>query len=145
MNPIGNLLFDRDDQAARPGRIAWGLLALRVGAGACMIGHGWSKLLRFGELAGKFADPLGVGSAASLSLTVFAEFGCALLVIFGLGTRLAVLPILITMLVAAFVIHGDDPWSKKEFPLLYAVVWFALFLAGPGRYSLDYVLSRRRS
>jgi len=144
MNRLGRLLFDREDHATRPGRMAAGLLILRIGAGVFMLGHGWSKLLRFGELAAKFADPLGVGSAASLSLTVFAEFGCAVLVIFGLGTRLAVLPLLITMAVAALVIHADDPWSKQEFPLLYAVIWIALFFAGPGRYSLDYVLSRRR-
>lgn len=144
MNFIWSLLFDRRDHAPRAGRASFGLLLLRIGSGAFMLGHGWSKLLRFGELSVKFADPLGVGTAVSLSLTVFAEFVCALLVILGLGTRLAVIPILVTMVVAAFVIHSGDPWSKQEFPLLYAVVWLSLFFTGPGRYSLDYVWAGRR-
>lgn len=143
MNRLQSLILDRAERAPGPGRVSWGLLVLRLGAGALMLGHGWSKLANFGELSTKFADPLGVGTVASLGLTVFAEFFCAIFVMLGLGTRLAAIPLLITMLVAAFVIHSGDPWSKQEFPLLYALVWLALFFTGPGRYSLDHLLARR--
>lgn len=144
MRRFWNLVIDRHEHTPRAGRASLGLLVMRLGAGAFMLGHGWGKLANFGDLSTKFADPLGVGTVASLGLTVFAEFFCALLVMLGLGTRLAVIPLLITMLVAAFAIHGGDPWSKQEFPLLYAVVWLGLLFIGPGRYSLDYLLSRRR-
>lgn len=115
-----------------------GLLVLRVGVGAFMLfAHGWGKLAGFGELAGKFPDPIGVGSTVSLVLAIFAEVLCALLVIVGLGTRFAAVPLLVTMLVAAFVVHADDPWSKQEFALLYAIPFLTLVFTGGGRYALD--------
>ena len=123
--------------------IDWGLLALRVGFGALMIfGHGWGKLAHFGDYAAKFADPLRVGVTTSLALTVFAEFFCSLAVALGLFTRLAAMPLIVTMLVAAFVINADAPWGDKELAVLYLVPYITLLFAGPGRISLDRKLSR---
>jgi putative oxidoreductase len=123
---------------------ATGLLVLRLGIGLMMaFGHGWGKLTSFGELSTKFPDPLGVGSAMSLGLTVFSEFFCALAITFGLFTRGTVIPLIVTMLVAAFVIHGDDPWGKKELALMYLVPLLALLFTGPGKYSLDRFLGRQ--
>ena len=122
-----------------------GLLILRVGIGAFMLAaHGWGKLANFGELAGTFPDPIGLGSTISLLLAIFAEVLCALLIIIGLGTRFAAVPLLITMLVAAFVVHADDPWGKKEFALLYAIPFLTLIFSGGGRFALDAVIRRRR-
>jgi putative oxidoreductase len=122
-----------------------GLLVLRVGVGAMMAaGHGWDKLLTFGARSGSFPDPLGVGSELSLALAVFAELLCSIFLVLGLATRFAAVPVLITMLTAAFFIHGDDPWAKKELALLYAVPFLTLLLAGGGRYSVDALLSSRR-
>lgn len=98
------------------------------------------KLLNGGEI--KFADPIGIGAKASLSLAVFAEVFCALLLIFGLFTRLATLPLIVTMAVAAFVVHATDPFSKMESSLLFLFVLFLLFLAGPGKYSVDRMISK---
>lgn len=115
-----------------------GLLLLRVCAGATMLGaHGWKKLSRFAELSETFPDPLGVGSTTSLALAVFAEVGCSALIVLGLFTRLAAIPSAFTMVVAAFVIHADDPWNKKELALAYLVVFVTLALTGAGRFSLD--------
>lgn len=106
--------------------------------------HGWPKVMSFGERAATFADPLGVGSAASLSLVVFAEVACAALVMVGLWARAAAVPVVGMMTVAAFVQHATDPWSSKELPLMYLVVFAALALAGPGRWSLDGWRGRER-
>jgi putative oxidoreductase len=113
------------------------LLLLRVIPSIFMLQHGWSKLARWDTLLGTFADPLGVGSAPSFLLAVFAEFFCSLLLIAGVFTRQAALPLLITMLVAALVVHGGDPWGKKELPLLFATVYAVIALIGPGRFSVD--------
>ena len=122
-----------------------GLLVLRVGLGTMMlVRHGGPKLLGFTEKAQTFSDPLGVGPTASLGLAIFAEFLCSLLLIFGAATRLAAIPLTITMLVAAFIIHADDPFPKQEFPLLYAVGFVALILTGPGDYSVDALIARKR-
>ncbi len=114
-----------------------GLLILRLSIGGMMLFcHGWGKLSGFSELSTKFPDPLGVGSALSLSLAIGAEVFCSIAIILGVGTRLATIPLIITMLVAAFMVHGDDPWAKKEFALLYLFPFLALLFTGPGRYAL---------
>lgn len=115
-----------------------GLLLLRIAAGGFMAySHGWGKFQK--ALSGdmSFADPIGVGEEASLILTVFAEFFCAILVTIGLFTRASLVPLIITMLVAVFIIHADDPFSDMEHGLLFLIPYVALFLTGPGNYSLD--------
>jgi putative oxidoreductase len=120
-----------------------GLLVLRIGAGLLLMSlHGWSKLKGFGEMSGGFPDPLGIGPTASLTLVVFAEFFCSILVVLGLFTRLTVIPPIIAMAVAAFVFHADDPWAKKELALLYLAPFVTLLLCGGGKLSLDGLIWR---
>ena len=52
------------------------------------------------------------------------------------------MPPVITMLVAAMVIHGADPFAKKEFALLYFFGFLAITLLGAGKYSLDGKLNK---
>lgn len=121
-----------------------GLLVLRVGIGSFMLfGHGWGKLASFADKADTWADPIGLGPTISLSLAIFSEFFCSLALILGIGTRAAAIPLLITMLVAAGIVHADDPWGKQEFALLYGWVFLALTFAGSGRFSIDAVVSRK--
>jgi len=119
------------------------VLVLRVSIAAFMLTHGWpklSKLLAGGEI--QFANPFGLGPAITLILVVFAEFFCSLLIGIGLGTRLASVPLMITMLVAAFVSHGADPFRQKEMALLYFLFYLTFFILGSRKYSLDYLLKR---
>ena len=120
--------------------VSLGLLVLRVGTGVLLLyGHGWGKLVDFGSKAGKFADPIGLGSELSLALVVFAEVVCASLLVAGLWTRVAAVPIIMFMLVAVFAQHAGDPWAKKELGLLYLVPALTLALTGAGIFSLDSV------
>ena len=121
-----------------------GLLLLRVGVGTIMAtSHGWGKLSTFSEQAASFPDPLGVGSQLSLTLAVGAEFFCSIALVLGLCTRLASIPLIVTMLVAACIIHGDDPWAKKELAVMFLIPFTVLLLTGPGRFSLDCLLCRK--
>lgn len=121
-----------------------GLLIMRIWiGGAMLLAHGWPKVSTFSDRLQTFADPLGIGSPASLVMAIFAEVLCAILVMLGLGTRLAAVPLLFAMIMAAFIVHGADPWAKKEFALLYAVPFLMLMLTGPGRYSLDHLLLKK--
>ena len=106
-------------------------------------GHGWGKLAGFGERAAKFTDPYGLGGELSLGLAVFAEFFCSIALALGLLTRIAVVPLMITMLTAVLIIHADDPWGRKEMAVLYLVPFVTILIAGPGRYSVDRLLNRR--
>ncbi len=121
-----------------------GLLVLRAGAGGLLfLGHGLPKLLNFSARMETFRDPLGVGSAASLTLTVFAEVGCALLVAVGLGTRLAAAPVLIMFAVILTLVEGSAPWPKQELALMYTLPFAAIALMGPGRFSLDWLIRKK--
>jgi len=116
-----------------------GLLVLRVFLGLAMLfGHGlskWTKLIEGGEI--QFADPFGVGMTMSLVLAVFAEVFCSALLVFGLLTRLALIPLVITMAVAVFYIHFAEGFSSFEKAFLYLIGYATLIVSGPGRYAVD--------
>lgn len=118
-----------------------GILIIRVAVGAFMLTHGYPKLVRlFSGEEIRFADPFSLGPAPSLALAVFAEFFCSIFIVIGLGTRLAAIPLIVTMSVAAFVTHGADPFGRKELALLYLLFYVLLLLIGSRRYSMDRLL-----
>ncbi|SFI82409.1 putative oxidoreductase [Planctomicrobium piriforme] len=115
-----------------------GLLILRVSFGTMMLaGHGLDKLLHFGQKSGTFPDPLGISSIFSLGLATFAEFFCSILVILGLGTRFAAIPLVVTMLVAAVNHHAADEWKVKEPAVAYLVAFVVILITGSGPFGLD--------
>lgn len=119
------------------------LLLLRVTFGGLMfINHGlgkFNKLMAGGEI--KFASVFGMGPELSLGLAVFAEVLCAIMIVLGLFTRLAVIPLIITMLVAIFVIHISDPFKKMEMAIIYLIPYLVLLWNGSGKYSVDEYIS----
>lgn len=120
------------------------ILLFRITVAVFMLTHGWpklNKLLAGGEI--QFGDPLGMGATPSLVLAVFAEFLCSVFIAFGFGTRLATLPLIITMSVAAFIVHGADPFGRKELALMYLLIYIFLFVVGSGKFSVDYYLTRK--
>lgn len=119
------------------------LLILRVGIAGLMLSHGLLKLnmlLSGGTI--QFPDPIGVGATASLMLAVFAEVFCSLLLLIGLAVRLAVIPLIITMIIAIFVIHGNDGLKEQEAGLHYLLAYLVLFFTGGGAISIDKLISR---
>lgn len=125
------------DSGPRDRSTSLGLLLLRLATGGMMLSHGIPKLMKFASMKDSFPDPLGIGHMPSLASAVGAEVGCAALIVIGLATRLAALPLVFTMAVAAFVFHGDDPWAKKELAVLYGLAFLVLFFTGAGRFSID--------
>ena len=114
-------------------------LILRLGFGGLMLTHGWPKLDRLlstGEF--KFGDPIGLGPEVSMISAIFAEFVCAILVMLGYKTKLATIPLMFTMLVAALIVHADDPFGRKEKALLFFIGFLVILLMGPGKYSIDH-------
>lgn len=116
------------------------LLIMRVAIALLMFTHGVPKIGKLSEHPVQFMDFLGLGATVSLCLAIFGEVVCSLLVMLGLGTRLAVIPPAIIMLVAVFHVHIADPFVKQEMGLHYILSYAVLFIMGSGRYSLDQVL-----
>ncbi|WP_343486205.1 DoxX family protein [Allomuricauda sp. d1] len=114
-----------------------GLAILRIVPSAFMLTHGIPKLQNL--IAGniEFGNPIGIGEAPTLFLAVIAEFLCPVLIIIGFKTRWATIPTIVAMVIAAFVVHAPDPFGTKELALLYLAIFVAIFLLGPGKYSID--------
>jgi len=124
----------------------YGLLVLRLGFGFCILyGHGLGKLERlFSPEEIQFADPFGLGPATSLVLATFAEVVCAVLLMAGLFTRVVLVPLTVVVLTAFFSVHLTQTFGQQEKAILFACAFVALFLTGPGRFSLDAVWRARQ-
>ena len=123
--------------------MSFALLLLRIAAGALMIPHGYQKLAKFAANSASFADPFGLGGPVSMASTIFAELFCAILIVLGLLTRLATIPLIIVMSVVVFYSHkGDIILSKGELPALFLAAYLVLFFTGPGKWSLDRLIGK---
>ena len=113
------------------------LLVVRVFFGVLFLTHGYDKLMGHATLAYLFADPLGVGSILSFWLVVFAEVVCSFALIFGVLQRVVLIPMIVTMCTAFFIVHGGDVFQVKELSFVYLAVFIILYITGPGQYSFD--------
>lgn len=118
------------------------MLVLRLGLGILMINHGYDKLVHFGKYQGEFMNFMGIGQTMSLALVVFAEFFCSLFLILGLFTRLATIPLIITMCVALFKAHNAHFFTDGEMAALYLIGYIALLFTGPGKVSVDGMIGK---
>ncbi len=121
------------------------LFAVRVFVGFAMLSHGFPKLqmlLEGGKI--EFFDFIGLGPLVTLVLTVIAEFVCSILLILGLFTRVSLGLLIFTMAIAAFVVHGPDPFEKRELSLIYLSVYLLLMAFGAGKISVDHMIEKRK-
>lgn len=124
-----------------PRKIDAALLLLRLVSGLSMLSHGAGKLLQlFGDEPIEFADPLGIGETGSLALTVFAEVFCSLLLVLGFATRLALIPLIITMFVIIVLVQGVGGFGEIELALFYLAIYCTLAITGAGRFSIDHFI-----
>lgn len=120
-----------------------GSLFLRLSAGASLFAkHGLEKLLGFPGMGAHFPDPIHIGSMPSFVIALIADAICSVLVIAGLFTRWAALFAAANIFVAWSLVHHFEFFEKPqgdhgEVTVLYTLIFFAIFIAGPGRFSLD--------
>lgn len=123
-----------------------GKLALRLFFGLSLaLNHGWPTFRGALTGASDFPDPLGIGPGISMLLTGTAEFVFVLFVVAGFMTRVSVLPVLVNFSVAFFIFHVSDPFGRKELAYLYLSAMTAIALLGPGKYSMDYWLLKKKN
>jgi putative oxidoreductase len=130
-----------------------GMLALRVGAGALMSWHGWSKLDGGISNFRGFVESLNLPVPGLLAYAVtFLELVGGIMLIVGVLTRLPALLLALEMLLTGSVVKltklnvplfaSDTVGAELDF--LFMSAFLAIALVGPGRWSLDYVLGIER-
>lgn len=120
----------------------WGLLVFRLLAGFALLRvHGWEKIANYEEELRSIPDPFGLGGPVNLSIAIFSDVFCAVLVMLGLFTRLASLSVMGTTLVGLLFVHLNDAWHDKDVPMVYSIMFLVILLLGPGKYSVDGALS----
>jgi putative oxidoreductase len=117
--------FDTTDAALLFLRVSASLLVLLV--------HGLPKALHVRGQLGAIEDPLHLGSAFTLGFAIFAEVVCPLLMILGIATRLAALPILLVTVVALTLVHPDWTLEQGQFAWMLLILFGTVAIGGPGR------------
>lgn len=134
-----NFLFP---QYLRGRGVSFMILFVRIFFGALFLMHGLDKMMNFSQLSVTYPSVFGLGSYATLMLAIFCEFACSIFLITGTLTRIILIPMVVSMAVAFFDIH-DGMMPDGELSLIYLIVFFVLFVTGPGRYSVDYLIDRK--
>ena len=119
-------------------------LLLRLIFGGLFVRIGYMKLASYDDYLPMFQDIIGIGAKLSFDLVIFAELICGFFVLIGFLTRLTVIPILITMIVAFFVAHKMDPFDSKALPFLFMLLCLVIFVLGSGKFSVDALLFRQK-
>lgn len=113
------------------------LAILRVGFSGMMLTHGIPKINMLLENPSAFPNPFGIGGTGTLILAIIGEVIAPIFVIIGLKTRLAAVPVILTMAGASFIVHANDDFATKEKALLFLIAFIVIALAGAGKYSAD--------
>jgi putative oxidoreductase len=124
---------------------------VRFFAGIILVPHGAQKLFEWfgGSQAGAagFLNKVGVVPGEFWVIVLGGvEFFGGLLIAIGLLTRPAALGALIVMIVAIVAVNAGPGffWNKGgyEYPLLWGIIFFAIFLKGGGKLSIDSKLGK---
>jgi putative oxidoreductase len=124
-------------------------LLARLTVGFAFAESGWGKVHNLETVAAYFAE-LGIPAPAFQATFVsYVELICGSLVLLGLGTRLAAVPLIGTMVVALVTAKASDIAGFSDLigtiELCYAVLCAWLALAGAGAASIDHIIARRAS
>jgi putative oxidoreductase len=122
-------------------------LLVRLFVGYFFFETGWGKAQNLDAITERFVGwgiPL---PNVSVVLSVYTELIGGTLLVVGLGTRLASVPLLINMLAAILTVNiknvtGLDEFVELDTPL-YALSFLWLLFSGPGWVSLDHLLWKR--
>jgi putative oxidoreductase len=124
-------------------KVALGLLIVRVGVGIAFMAHGFPKLFMGGALGlSKGLAAVGIpGGVIGAYLAGAAEFFGGMSLVAGLLFRPATVALAFNMLVALiFHFRHGDSFITYSHALESGILFLALMIAGPGRFSLDYKL-----
>jgi putative oxidoreductase len=129
-------------------RLDWlPLLLVRASLAAVFVPSGWGKLHDLGKVS-EFFTELGIPAPAfNATLVAISELGCGLLLLVGVLSRLAAIPLIISMTVATITAKRDEITGIAALlaidEVIYVVMAIVILVLGAGRLSIDGLLGRR--
>ena len=127
-----------------------GRLFLRLFVGFMLLQFGIRQLLSFDQMQATFPSVFGLTSADSLILMTIIEIGCSFFIMIGMFTRIMCIPPFLSMAIAEYYLLSDSlspasyelSWQQLGYlPVMFMGIYFFIILVGPGKISIDYVLS----
>jgi putative oxidoreductase len=118
------------------------MLLLRIVMGGLLLKHGYDKMVDFPGAVDKMISLFGMSKTVCTVLVIFAEFFCSLLVMIGLFTRLASIPVIITMIVALWKVHNFHFISDGQMATLFLGGFLVLLFVGPGKVAVDSMIGK---
>jgi putative oxidoreductase len=114
-----------------------GTLLLRLSTASLTLPIGYNKLMHFAELKKNFGGYFGMPNTMALSLLIFAELFCSIFIILGLGTRIAAIPLIISMAVATFKAHHGDIMGDGQHAFMFMTAFLVILILGAGKISVE--------
>jgi putative oxidoreductase len=129
----------RSSGSSSPSNLSpYGALILRLALGACMVYHGYGKVVpdhamdHFAHYVVSLGLPYWMGYVSALT-----EFAGGILVLFGLLTRPVAALIAVNMLVALVKVEAHQGLDACQLGVLLIAMAVALVCLGGGAYALD--------
>lgn len=132
-------------------------LFIRLFSGIMFMQFGLQQIANYDFMLAHFPSVLGMSSEASLITMIVIEMLFSAFLIFGFFTRFAVIPPIISMIMAEYYILANHMPVAMQLtdssyaimmslqpgylPLMFIGMFLFILLAGPGRISVDYLLS----
>lgn len=123
-------------------------LFLRLFTGLMFLQMGIRQMLHLEEFAQSAMGAMGVANESTIVAIVVVEIVCAVFIILGLFTRVALIPSIGVMLYAETVMASAPSVSsagqmfifEPGYPIMFLGIFAYMLLAGPGKISLDYLI-----
>ena len=124
-------------------------LFLRLFTGIMFLQMGVRQMTHIEEFVNAAMGSMGLPSEGAIVAIVVVEIVCAVFIILGLFTRLALIPSIGIMIYAETVMVAAPSVSsagqmfifEPGYPIMFIGIFAYMLLAGPGKISLDYLIA----
>ena len=133
--------------STNPIMAAGGLTVIRIIIGCFLMYHGWEVFdkAKMDEYSAWDVFKKSSSPAFMAYLGKTAELVAGFLLAIGLFTRIAAVIIIGTFIYIPFFVGNGKIWYEDQYPFLFALFGCVFFFVGPGKWSIDNILFRKKS
>ena len=119
-------------------------LRLFIGLMFCLVA--FRQIIHVSDIAPQYEGILSLGSEISIVVIAIAELLCATFIMLGFLMRVALLPSIAIMAYAESLVFSPNVSLSvfsfsPGYPVMFLGVFLFLFLSGPGKISVDYLIA----